>query len=312
VSGELAGVVLAAGLGTRLRPLTDLRPKALCPVGAVPLVDLALDRLDACLEPPLAAPGPLCSTRTASRPVESGSGGAKRPLGSSRLAVNAHHHADQVVRHLAGRAHVSVEQPVALGTAGALGRLQSWLDGRDVLLTNADSYLPGDLGELMAGWDRERCRLLVTAAPPRARGDFTLDGRPVRYVGGCLLPWRLVASLHEEPSGLYEVLWRDEADAGRLDLVPATSVAIDCGTPADYLAANLHMSHGRSVVGAGAVVQGSLESCVVWDGAFVGEAEHLDHVVRAGSKEAPVTVDCRRPTAGTPSRPLDPGATVEP
>ena len=39
-----AGVVLAAGLGTRLRPLTHLRPKALCPVGGVPLLDLALER----------------------------------------------------------------------------------------------------------------------------------------------------------------------------------------------------------------------------------------------------------------------------
>ncbi len=41
----LAGVVLAAGAGTRLRPLTALRPKALCPVGTVPLLDLALARL---------------------------------------------------------------------------------------------------------------------------------------------------------------------------------------------------------------------------------------------------------------------------
>ena len=37
------GVVLAAGSGTRLRPLTNLKPKALCPVGDVPLVDLAFD-----------------------------------------------------------------------------------------------------------------------------------------------------------------------------------------------------------------------------------------------------------------------------
>ena len=42
---DLCGVVLAAGAGTRLRPLTDELPKALCPVGGVPLVDLALDRL---------------------------------------------------------------------------------------------------------------------------------------------------------------------------------------------------------------------------------------------------------------------------
>ena len=43
----IVGVVLAAGRGTRLRPLTRLRPKALCPVGNVPLVDLALDRVRA-------------------------------------------------------------------------------------------------------------------------------------------------------------------------------------------------------------------------------------------------------------------------
>jgi NDP-sugar pyrophosphorylase family protein len=267
VRTDLAGVVLAAGLGTRLRPLTDLRPKALCPVGGVPLVDLALDRISACLGGPAAA--------------------------RHRLAVNAHHHADQVVQHLAGRAHVSVEQPIALGTAGALARLRPWLDGRDVLLTNADAYLPGGLGELMTDWDRERCRLLVATLPPGTRGDFNLDGRPVRYVGGCLLPWHLITTLAEEPSGLYEVLWRHAAAAGRLELVPTTSTTIDCGTPADYLAANLHASHGRSVVGAGAVVEGTLDRSIVWDGAFVGPAEHLERAVRAGTRDAPVTVDCR-------------------
>jgi NDP-sugar pyrophosphorylase family protein len=209
------------------------------------------------------------------------------------MAVNAHHHAEQVVRHLAGGAHLSVEQPVPLGTAGALARLRPWLDGRDVLLTNADAYLPDGLGELMPGWDRERCRLLVTTLPPGTRGDFELDGGPVRYVGACLLPWHLVATLREEPSGLYEVLWRDAAAAGRLELVPTAGTTIDCGAPADYLAANLHASHGRSVVGAGAVVEGTLDRCVVWDGASVGPAEHLERVVRAGTRDAPVTVDGR-------------------
>jgi N-acetyl-alpha-D-muramate 1-phosphate uridylyltransferase len=290
----IPAVVIAAGLGTRLRPLTDLRPKALCPVGGVPLVDLALDRLDACLPNPSAAPGePHCSRRAASGSAQTGSTGANRLHGSNHLAVNAHHHADQVVQHLAGRAHVSVEQPMPLGTAGALARLRPWLDGRDVLLTNADAYLPGGLGELMTDWDRERCRLLVTTLPPGPRGDFELNGRSVRYVGGCLLPWRLITSLSEEPSGLYEVLWRDAAAAGRLELVPTASTTIDCGTPADYLAANLHASHGRSVVGTGAVVEGTLDRCVVWDGAFVGAAEHLEQVVRAGTRDAPVTVDGR-------------------
>ena len=46
-STDLAGVVLAAGLGTRLRPLTLVRPKPLCPVGDRPLLDHALDRMAA-------------------------------------------------------------------------------------------------------------------------------------------------------------------------------------------------------------------------------------------------------------------------
>jgi hypothetical protein len=283
-------VVLAAGLGMRLRPLTTLRPKALCPVSGVPLVDLALDRLRAAL---VAPQEPHRSLRADSEPARSGSTGAKRLEWNHHLAVNAHHHADQVLRHLAGRAQVSVEEPVPLGTAGALARLRPWLDGRDVLLTNADAYLPGGVAELMTGWDGGRCRLLVRTLPEGSVGDFDLAGAPVRYVGACLLPWRLVASLPAEPSGLYEVLWRGEAAAGRLDRTPTTATAIDCGTPADYLAANLHASHGRSVVGEGAVVEGTLDRCVVWDGAFVGPDVHLVEVVRAGTRTEPVTVDCR-------------------
>jgi NDP-sugar pyrophosphorylase family protein len=289
VSPDLAGVVLAAGLGTRLRPLTDLRPKALCPVGGVPLVDLALDRLRAALSAPQR---PLCC-RAASGPAQRGSTGANTLYGSKQLAVNAHHHAEEVALHVAGRAHVSVEQPVPLGTAGALARLRPWLDGRDVLLTNADAYLPDGLGRLLDGWDGEQCRLLVRALPPDARGDFELAGQPVRYVGGCLLPWPQVATLPEQPSGLYELLWRAEDAAGRLELVPTNGTAIDCGTPADYLAANLHASGGRSVVGDGATVEGTIDRCVVWDGAHVGPGERLSQVVRAGTRDAPVTVDCR-------------------
>ena len=42
---RIAGFVLAAGAGTRLRPLTTVCPKALCPVGGTPLVDLAIERV---------------------------------------------------------------------------------------------------------------------------------------------------------------------------------------------------------------------------------------------------------------------------
>lgn len=252
---DLAGVVLAAGAGTRLRPLTLLRPKALCPVGGVALLDHALTLL--------------------------------RPHAAD-LAVNAHHHADQIAAHLGDAVHLSVEQPEALGTAGALGRLRDWLAGRDVLLINADAYLEPGVGALVDGWGGGRCRLLV--APTGAPGDFTFDGRPVRYVGACLLPWRLVSTLRATPSGLYEVLWRREHDAGRLDLVIHRGTAIDCGTPVDYLRANLHASGGRPVVGEGATVEGTVERCVVWAGAHVRRDEHLVECIRAGTRAEPMTV----------------------
>lgn len=263
---SLAGVVLAAGAGTRLRPLTALRPKALCPVGTVPLLDLALARLA-----PLAGDGPAA------------------------LAVNAHAEAfaGAVAGHVEGRAHVSVEPGEALGTAGALGALRGWLDGRHVAVTNADAYLPGGLGALARGWDGTRSRLLC--APVAGPGDFPSVRPGLRYVGACLLAWPAVARFEATPTGLYEVLWRDEARAGGLELVTlaevgAGSVAIDCGTPADYLAANLHASGGGNVVDPSAVVEGRLERCVVWDGAWVGPGEHLVDAVRAGTRDAPVTV----------------------
>ncbi|GAB3676850.1 glycosyltransferase family protein [Angustibacter aerolatus] len=255
---SLAGVVLAAGEGRRLRPLTTLRPKALCPVANAPLLDHALARVE-----PLTGAGP------------------------ASVAVNAHHHADQVVAHVGERAHLAVEQPEALGTAGALGGLRDWLDGRDVLVTNADAWSDRSVLHGFAdGWDGERCRLLVREVT--GRGDFTLEGRSVRYVGSCLLPWRLVRDLAATPSGLYEVLWRDRLDA--LDLVETAADVVDCGTPADYLHANLLASGGASVVAPGAEVHGRIERCVVWPGAVVRADEVLHDVVRAGDAEHPVTV----------------------
>jgi hypothetical protein len=150
-----------------------------------------------------------------------------------------HAHPGQLLRTLRRLGvHASVEQPVALGTAGALGRLRPWLDGADVLLTNADAWYPPAhaarvLDDLVAGWDGVRPRLLCVEAP--GRGDFG----DLRYVGTCLLPWSAVADLEPVPSGLYEVSWRDSYAAGGLDLVTTELAAVDCGTPRDLLRANL-------------------------------------------------------------------------
>ena len=105
------------------------------------------------------------------------------------------------------------------------------------------------------------------------------DGR--HYVGTALLPWWSVRDLRPEPAGLYEVSWRDLHAKGRLDLVTVDLDAVDCGTPADYLRANLAASGGRPVVEAGAVVDGEVVRSVVWAGETVARDERLEDAVRA-------------------------------
>ncbi|MCW3814289.1 NTP transferase domain-containing protein [Micromonospora sp. DR5-3] len=270
---DVCAVVLAAGEGTRLRPLTERLPKALCPVGNVPLLDRALDRLAA-----LGLAGP------------------------ERVAVNACYLGDQVVAHVGERAHLSVEPGAPLGTAGGLGRLRDWIAGRGVLVGNADAYLadpdapPGpDVAALLDGWDGRSVRLLgQPAADPAAPGTFS--GHV--FVGFSLLPWRLVRDLPATFGDLVRAVWRPAEAAGALTVVPYRGTFYDTGTPADYLAANLHAAGdgslldpsatvtgrvARSVVGAGAVVRGTATRAVVWPGATVGPEERLTEAIRAGT-----------------------------
>ncbi|MEU7869789.1 sugar phosphate nucleotidyltransferase [Dactylosporangium sp. NPDC049140] len=264
MSADVCAVVLAAGEGRRLRPLTEHLPKALCPVGNVPLLDRALERV--------------------------------RYHGLD-TAVNACYLGHLVAAHVGDRAHLSVEPGDPLGTAGGLGLLRDWIGGRGVLVGNADAYLateglaPGaDIAALLENWDGETARLLGVPGPPREFGGH-------RFAGFSLLPWDLVKDLEPEPSDLVRLAWRPAERQGRLEVVEYPGTYLDTGTPADYLAANLHAVHQKelvaedavvtgaldgAVIGAGAHVAGRVHRGVVWPGGVVAAGETLTDAIRVG------------------------------
>ena len=248
---DLAALVLAAGVGKRLRPLTFIRPKPLCPINNVPLIDLAFSEVTQLLG----------------------------PLGPDRIAVNAHHLAEQIVAHASDRAHLSIEQPQALGTAGAIGLLREWISGRPLLVRNTDVWRDGSVpSSFIDDWDGTAPRLLVVEDHKRA--DF---GAQWRYAGLSLLPWSDASALPPQPQGLYEAVWAPAEAAGRLELITTDAPFIDCGTPRDYLRANLAASGGESVIGPGAVVEGEVIRSVVWPDGIVPKGERLVESIRVGA-----------------------------
>ena len=225
-----------------MRPLTTLLPKVLCPVGGVPLVDLALARVA-----PFAVD----------------------------VAVNVWHDADAIARHVEGRAHVSDERryPEALGTAGALGALRGWLDGRAALVVNGDTWTDVDLAPLLDGWDGERVRVLVH--------EGTLE--PGARIVASLVPAADAVGLPATPLGLSNGLWWPAQESGRLESIRGDGSFVSCDRPVDYLLANLLSSGGESVVGEGAVVEGRIERTVLWPGTHVRVDEVLTDAIRCNA-----------------------------
>jgi N-acetyl-alpha-D-muramate 1-phosphate uridylyltransferase len=267
----LCAVLLAAGEGRRLRPLTDVRPKPLCPIANTTLLDRAFVAVHA-----LGLSGP------------------------TDIAVNAWHLADSIVTAVGDRAHVSVETgAVPLGSSGGLAALRDWIDGRDVIVANADAYLDGgSVAGLTRDWTGEEVRMLVVpaGAHPREFGDD-------RFAGFSVIPWRYIEGLKAEPTDLVLTVWRPAEAAGELRTIPYGGAFIDCGTPSDYLSANLFAaaklggtlispdavvtgSARGSVVGAGATVTGTIDSTVVWPEARVDRDERLHGAIRFGTTRA--------------------------
>ncbi len=135
--GPATAMVLAAGLGTRMRPLTERLPKALVPVAGRPLLDRVLDKL-----------------------VEAG---------VTRAVVNVHHFADQVEAHLRARTDLEVlisdERAALLDSGGGIQHARALLGEDPVFVANIDSlWLEGAtpaLEGLKRAWNPQAMDLLL-------------------------------------------------------------------------------------------------------------------------------------------------------
>lgn len=218
-------MVMAAGLGKRMRPLTATRPKPLVEVAGKPLLDHVLDRL--------------------------------RAAGVEKVVVNVHYLADALEAHLQARVKdlevaVSDERELLLETGGGLVRARPLIDCDPFLAVNSDNFWvdgPSDALKLLASqWDAERMDALLLLVPlARAGnhsgvGDFHMDrdGRlrrrgkarvaPFVYTGIQLMAQRL---LDGAPDGAFStnILWDKAIEEGRCFGTVHQGLWFDVGTP---------------------------------------------------------------------------------
>jgi NDP-sugar pyrophosphorylase family protein len=94
------------------------------------------------------------------------------------------------------------------------------------------------------------------------------------------MPAAAAAELPTAPSSVYDEVWRPWASAGRVEALAHTGAWFDTGTLRTYLDANLWVSGGATVVGAGAEVHGEAVRCVLWEDVRVRPGERLVDAVR--------------------------------
>jgi N-acetyl-alpha-D-muramate 1-phosphate uridylyltransferase len=217
-------MVLAAGLGTRMQPLTDRMPKPLVAVAGKPLIDHVLDRL--------------------------------AQAGVARAVVNVHYKAEQIERHLASRIKpriaISDERGVLLGTGGGVVKALPHLGDEPFYIINSDTVwidsVTPNLARLAASFDPATMDALLLLASTTGsigysgRGDFTMlpDGRlqrrgerevaPFVYAGAAILTPALFKNPPPDAFSL-TVLFTRAAEKGRLHGLRLEGRWMHVGTP---------------------------------------------------------------------------------
>jgi MurNAc alpha-1-phosphate uridylyltransferase len=217
-------MIMGAGLGTRMRPLTDDRPKPLVMVGGRTLIDHSIDRLAA--------------------------------AGVTLVVVNVHYKADMLRAHLAKRRDVEVvfsdESERLLDTGGGVVKAMPHFAGQPFFVINSDSIWVESgspaLSALQTLWDASRMDGLLllaemkTAMGYEGTGDFVLTadahvararnhpGKAYAYPGVQIVHPRLFDGA---PDGAFStnVMWDRAIAAGRLSGTVLDGVWIHVGTP---------------------------------------------------------------------------------
>ena len=224
-----SAMVLAAGLGTRMRPYNGHIPKPLVTVGKKSLIDYGLDRL--------------------------------AEAGVERAVVNVHHLADAIERHLAARSAPSIvisdERAELLGTGGGIAKALPLLGDAPFFLVNSDTLwfdgIHSNIARLADAFDPAAMDALLLLAPKdslgyEGRGDYTMlpDGRlrrrggqntaPFIYAGTALLAPALFAGA---PAGAFPLtqLFDRAGENGRLFGLKLEGVWMHVGTPEAVAAA---------------------------------------------------------------------------
>ena len=231
-------MVLAAGLGTRMRPLTDETPKALVQVGGKALIDHTLDRLG--------------------------------EAGAETCVVNVHHFADQLIDHLARRTFpkvlISDERDGLLDSGGGIAHAASLLGTEPIWVANIDNVWiergGSALGALAAAWDptiMDICILLAARADcygyERPEGFLRDDaGRlthsnnpdplpPYNNIGFQILKPRVLGAR----TGSFSIvpIWKALSAEGRLFGAVTNARIIHVSAPPDVAVADAALAEGK-------------------------------------------------------------------
>ena len=219
----MRAVLLAAGLGTRLRPLTDTIPKCLVPIKGKPLLDIWCDSL--------------------------------LKVGVSQILVNLHYKHQVVEEHIAKATYrdqvESVFEPELLGTAGTLIANRNFFNSQDGILLHADNYSEANLGQLIKFHNQRPAKCLMTMLAfrtdtPQTCGILEVDDQNVlqnmyekslqdhgNLANGALyiLSSELIASLTTESDFSTQVIPKLY---DHIYVVETNEIYLDIGTPKSY------------------------------------------------------------------------------